>query len=62
MLDENRYDMVIGLRRKARTIALEAGRAAPMLALQLRALAARYEAEAEELGEDQRHSFVSFVS
>jgi hypothetical protein len=54
MLDENRYDTVMRLRRKARTIALEAGRAAPTLAMQLRALAARYEAEAEELGEDRR--------
>jgi hypothetical protein len=49
MLQRERYDEITRLRRKARSIELEAGRAAPILARQLRSLAARYEAEAEEL-------------
>ena len=51
MLQRERYDTIVRLRRKARSIELEAGRAAPTLARQLRSLAARYEAEAEELVE-----------
>ncbi len=54
MLQEDRYDTIVRLRRKARSIALEAGRAAPTLAMQLRALAAHYEAEAEHLDEPPR--------
>jgi hypothetical protein len=54
MLQRDRYDTIMQLRRKARSIELAAGRAAPTLARQLRSLAARYEAEAEELGEPRR--------
>ncbi|HUZ72719.1 MAG TPA: hypothetical protein VMU87_07025 [Stellaceae bacterium] len=51
--------MVAQLRRKSRSVALEAGRAAPILARQLRALAARYEEEAEQLDTDSQRSFAS---
>jgi len=54
MLQRERYDTIVRLRRKARSIELEAGRAAPTLARQLRSLAARYEAEAEELVDTER--------
>lgn len=54
MMQRERYDTILRLRRKARSIEIEAGRAAPTLARQLRSLAARYEAEAEELGETGR--------
>ena len=54
MLERDRYDEIFRLRRKARSIELEAGRAAPTLARQLRSLAARYEAEAEELDVSSR--------
>jgi len=59
MLERERYDMVAQLRRKSRSVALEAGRAAPILARQLRALAARYEEEAEQLDTDSQRSFAS---
>jgi hypothetical protein len=54
MLQRERDDTIVRLRRKARSIELEAGRAAPTLARQLRSLAARYEAEAEELVDTER--------
>src|SRR5579885_593947 len=54
MLERERYETMVRLRRKARRIELEAGRAAPTLARQLRSLAARYEAEAEELDETRK--------
>jgi hypothetical protein len=54
MLERERYDEITRLRRKARSIELEAGRAAPTLARQLRSLAAHYEAEAEELDDLER--------
>jgi hypothetical protein len=50
MLDSDLYDTINRLLRKARSIHLEAGRAAPLLASQLRSLAASYEAEAQQLG------------
>lgn len=54
MLQRERDDTIVRLRRKARSIELEASRAAPTLARQLRSLAARYEAEAVELVETER--------
>ena len=61
MVEQDRYDMITRLRRKSRRVAIEAGRAAPILALQLRALAARYEEEADQLDADShvRHGFAS---
>ena len=54
MLQRERDDTIVRQRRKARGIELEASRAAPTLARQLRSLAARYEAEAVELVETER--------
>lgn len=59
MVNEDRDDTITRLRRKARSIALEAGRAAPVLARQLRALAAQYEAEADELDDGSERRFDS---
>jgi hypothetical protein len=59
MLEQERFDTVARLRRKARSVALEAGRAAPTLAHQLRALAERYEEEAAQLDADSRRSFAN---
>ncbi len=56
MLERERYDMITRLRRKSRSVAIEAGRAAPTLARQLRALSARYEEEAEQLDTDSQRS------
>jgi len=59
MVEQDQYDAITRLRRKARSVALEAGRAAPLLAHQLRSLAATYEAEAERIDQRLRHSFAS---
>jgi hypothetical protein len=51
MLPRERDDEIKRLRRKARNIQIEAGYAPASIATQMRALAARYEAEANELAE-----------
>ena len=43
------FDTVEALKRKARSIHLQAGRAAPSLAAQLRSLAALYELQADQV-------------
>jgi hypothetical protein len=55
MLDRMNTEITVRLKRKARSINLQAARAAPSLALQLRSLAALYETQADQVARGDRH-------
>jgi hypothetical protein len=54
MPDGMKTEIVVRLKRKARSIHLQAGHAAPSLAVQLRSLAALYETHADEVAQGDR--------
>jgi len=58
MADTDRLTAIDYLKRKARSVRLQAGRSAPYLATQLTSLAALYEAQADQLMHRQGLAFL----
>ncbi len=58
MSDTDRLTAIDYLKRKARSVRLQAGRSAPYLASQLTALAALYDAQADQLTLGQGMAFL----